>query len=156
MTWDEAIGAGKNMTITVNTDPLKYTPDTVSNIVINSLNKKYGVNQMRYGTDFLTTSGTITGTKKYFLTTKEEDMTILVKKIIRSGPCTIVIWWDGEKTIVRKSEDDPDDEYAAFCAAFCKRFFGSTSAVKKLIDKKTVPYMPTNKEKKDGLNKGGR
>jgi hypothetical protein len=74
---------------------------------------------------------------------------LTVKKIIHSGRCTIVIWEDGSKTIVKQSEDDDWDEYAAFCAAFCKKVFGSTSAVKRMIDKKTVAYRPTNKEKKE-------
>ena len=78
-----------------------------------------------------------------------------VKKIIHSGRCTIVIWNDGSKTIVKQSKDDDWDEYAAFCAAFCKKIFGSTSAVKRVIDKKTVAYRPTNEEKKEDekLNK---
>lgn len=75
-----------------------------------------------------------------------------VKKIIHSGRCTIVIWTDGSKTIVKQSENDDWDEYAAFCAAFCKKIFGSTSAVKRTIDKKTVAYRPTNKEKKEEAN----
>ncbi len=78
--------------------------------------------------------------------TKDE---LIVKKIIHSGRCTIVIWEDGSKTIVKQSADDDWDEYAAFCAAFCKKIFGSTSAVKRIIDKKTVAYQPTNKEKKE-------
>ena len=74
---------------------------------------------------------------------------LIVKKIIHSGRCTIVLWEDGTKTIVKQSENDDWDEYAAFCAAFCKKIFGSTSAVKKMIGKKTVAYRPTNAEKKE-------
>jgi hypothetical protein len=74
--------------------------------------------------------------------TKDE---LIVKKIIHSGRCTIVIWKDGSKTIVKQSENDDWDEYAAFCAAFCKKIFGSTSAVKRMIDKKTVAYRVTIK-----------
>ena len=60
-----------------------------------------------------------------------------VKKIIKSGPCTIVIWQDGSKTIVRLREGEKDDEFAAFSAAVVKKLYGSNSAVTKLLKKKT-------------------
>ena len=149
-TWDEMIVRRARAW---NDSLFDYTPNVVSNIIVDQINKKYGFDggHMRAIKDFEKELGI-----KHDYLSWPWEKSLNVKKIIHSGPCTIVIWWDGEKTIVRKSEDDPDDEYAAFCAAFCKRFFGSTSAVKKLIDKKTVPYMPTKEEKKDALNKGGR
>ena len=61
----------------------------------------------------------------------------MVKKIIKSGPCTIVIWEDGTKTIVRLREGEKDDEFAAFSAAVVKKLYGSNSAVTKMIKKKT-------------------
>lgn len=61
----------------------------------------------------------------------------MVKKIIKSGPCTIVIWEDGSKTIVRLREGEKDDEFAAFSAAVVKKLYGSNSAVTKLLKKKT-------------------
>lgn len=59
------------------------------------------------------------------------------KKIIKSGPCTIVIWEDNTKTIVRLREGEKDDEFAAFSAAVVKKLYGSNSAVTKMIKKKT-------------------
>ncbi len=108
-------------------------PDKIGNLIVDKVNKKYGIDggrmngKVKAQNDYLT---------RCALFTKES---LTVKKIIHSGRCTIVIWGDGEKTIVKQSEDDDWDEYAAFCAAFCKRVFGSTSAVKRLIKKKTVP-----------------
>lgn len=61
----------------------------------------------------------------------------MVKKIIKSGPCTIVIWQDNTKTIVRLREGEKDDEFAAFSAAVVKKLYGSNSAVTKIIKKKT-------------------
>ena len=61
----------------------------------------------------------------------------MVKKIIKSGPCTIVIWQDGSKTIVRLREGEKDDEFAAFSAAVVKKLYGSNSAVSRMIKKKT-------------------
>lgn len=59
------------------------------------------------------------------------------KKIIYSGNKTIVIWEDDVKTIVSLAEGDQYDPYLAFCAALAKRVYGSTSAAKRIIDKKT-------------------
>lgn len=168
MTWDEACYGYLPYKPKLNIDYNVYVtnsvmPDKIRNLIVDKVNEKYGI--VSVDTDSVFYGGRMRAIKDiekeldimhgYYLTLPWEK-TLNVKKIIHSGPCTIVIWGDNEKTIVRKSEDDPDDEYAAFCAAFCKRFFGSTSAVKKLIDKKTVPYRPTNEEKKDALNKGGR
>lgn len=60
-----------------------------------------------------------------------------IRQIIFSGPKTIVIWSDGSKTIVSCSKDDTYDGYIGFCAAVAKKMFGSTSQVKKVIDKYT-------------------
>lgn len=58
-----------------------------------------------------------------------------IRQIIFSGPKTIVIWSDGSKTIVSCSKDDTYDSYTGFCAAVAKKMFGSTSQVKKIIEK---------------------
>ncbi len=47
---------------------------------------------------------------------------------------TVVYWCDGTKTVVRRGEGEPDSKYTAFTAAVAKKLFGSTSAVKKVID----------------------
>lgn len=59
------------------------------------------------------------------------------KRIMRSGPATIVFWEDGTKTIVKRAPDEPDNEYAAFTAAMAVKIFGSNSKVKKIIKTKT-------------------
>lgn len=56
-----------------------------------------------------------------------------IKRVIFSGPVAIVLWDDGTKTIVRKSSDDSNDHYAAFTAAVCKKLFGSSSAIRKIV-----------------------
>ena len=58
-----------------------------------------------------------------------------VKRIIRSGETMVVIWEDDEKTIVRRSPDEPDSDYAAFTAAYCIREFGSNTRLKRFLDK---------------------
>lgn len=56
-----------------------------------------------------------------------------VKSTIFNGDTTVIIWEDGQKTIVVKEPDKPYDPYAAFCSAVCKRLFGSTDKVVKII-----------------------
>lgn len=58
---------------------------------------------------------------------------------------TVVLWDDGEKTIVRASEGETPDIYDAFCAAFCKRVYGTNSALKRELNKILV----FNNEKKE-------
>lgn len=59
------------------------------------------------------------------------------KKIIHSGPCTIVFWEDNTKTVVRLEDGKEYDEYAAFTAALAKKVYGSNSQVHKILEKKT-------------------
>lgn len=61
-----------------------------------------------------------------------------VKRIIFSGPKTIVLWSDGTKTIVSMSKDELRfDPEAAFCAAYTKKMFGSNSKIKRIIEQKS-------------------
>ena len=75
-------------------------------------------------------------------------MSIIPKRILRSGDRTIVFWEDGTKTIVKRAEDEPDNDYTAFTAAFAIKLFGSNSALKRMIDKK-LEYQKTKTEKKE-------
>jgi hypothetical protein len=58
-----------------------------------------------------------------------------VEKIIFNPPCTIVLWSDKTKTVVRCTKDNQFDEDAGFATAFIKRFYGSRRAYQKLIAK---------------------
>lgn len=58
-----------------------------------------------------------------------------VKKVIFSGPKTVVLWADGTKTIVSCGAGDTYDYYAGFCAAVVKKLFGSTTHAKKVLGK---------------------
>ncbi len=48
---------------------------------------------------------------------------------------TVVLWTDDQKTIVRAAEGEDRDVYDAFCAAYCKRVYGSNSALKRELNK---------------------
>lgn len=60
------------------------------------------------------------------------------KRILKSGPCTIVFWQDGTKTMVRRAADEVDNDYSAFTAALAIKIFGSNSAVKRTVKNKLV------------------
>ena len=66
------------------------------------------------------------------------------KKIMKSGRAPIVFWRDGSKTVVKRAEDEPDNDYNAFCAAVAKKALGSTSKVRKVVEKKTEVKKPKN------------
>lgn len=68
-------------------------------------------------------------------------------RILKSGDRTIVFWPDGEKTIVKRAADEPDNDYAAFTAALGIKLFGSNSALKRMIERKTVQQKPKEKNK---------
>lgn len=72
-----------------------------------------------------------------FVPTGSWNMIPKVKKIIHSGPCTIVFWEDNTKTVVRLEEGKEYDEYAAFTAALAKKCYGNNSQVHKILEKKT-------------------
>lgn len=57
------------------------------------------------------------------------------KRILKSGNRTIVFWMDGTKTIVKRAEDEQDNDYAAFTAALGIKCFGSNSAVKRIVER---------------------
>lgn len=58
-----------------------------------------------------------------------------VKRVIYSGPKTIILWADGTKTIVSCRDGEIYDHYTGFCAAVVKKLFGSTSHAKVVLGK---------------------
>lgn len=56
------------------------------------------------------------------------------QRIIVNYPDTIVFWKDGTKTVVKCAAGTDPDLYSAFCAAVCKKVFGSNSHLKKVIE----------------------
>lgn len=61
--------------------------------------------------------------------------TIIPKHIARRGRTTVVWWTDGSKTHVVLEEGKQDcGTFAAFCIAYAKRCFGSTTALSNAVD----------------------
>lgn len=57
------------------------------------------------------------------------------KKIIFNGPATIVIWDDGNKTIVKQSNLDNYDYEKGFAMCVVKRVFGDKyNTIRKMVD----------------------
>lgn len=63
------------------------------------------------------------------------DNAIIPKHIARRGRTTVVWWTDGSKTHVVLEEGKQDcGTFAAFCIAYAKRCFGSTTALSHAVD----------------------
>lgn len=63
----------------------------------------------------------------------ESYMRYTPERILKSGDCMIVFWQDGTKTVVKRSADEQDNDYAAFTAAVCIKLYGSNSALKRIV-----------------------
>ena len=74
--------------------------------------------------------------QKYIIKEDKKMISFGVTRIIFNGPATIVFWDNGDKTIVKRNEKDPQNDYNAFCAALAKHIYGTNSALKSMIEKK--------------------
>lgn len=73
-----------------------------------------------------------------------------VKRILKNGDYMTVLWEDGDKTIVKRAEDEAESDYAAFTAAIGIKVYGSNSALKRLVASAEVQGKKKKKERKDG------
>lgn len=58
-------------------------------------------------------------------------------KVIHNRNKTIVLWDDGDKTVVSCGDDEEFDNYTGFLAALAKKLYGSTSRAKKMVRRVT-------------------
>lgn len=58
--------------------------------------------------------------KFYFFSGVRKDI-LHIRRIIFNDPATIVFWKDGEKTIVKRTDDDIFNPEKGICLALCKR-----------------------------------
>lgn len=49
----------------------------------------------------------------------------LIDKVIFNEPATIILWFDGSKTVVMCGEGDEFDREKGFAMAVCKKMFGN-------------------------------
>ncbi len=78
---------------------------------------------------------------------KERDK-YSIDKIIFNPPATVVLWKDGEKTIVKCGEDEVFDHEVGVAMCFMKKIFGSRSAFKRTV-KEYKPKEPKQEPKKE-------
>lgn len=64
-----------------------------------------------------------------------EQENLVPKKIIYSGPATIVLWADGTKTVVKCAKHDMWDIHTGFLWALAEKVYGNRSQVEKVIDR---------------------
>lgn len=79
-------------------------------------------------------------------TQSDKDRFFIPSRILKSGNRTIVFWSDGTKTIVKRAEYEPDNDYAAFTAALGIKIFGSNSALRRMIKKSVKVQEKKEKE----------
>lgn len=71
------------------------------------------------------------------------------KRILKSGNRTIVFWSDGTKTVVKRADDEEDNDYAAFTAALGIRLYGSNSALKRIVERTETQKPKKQKREKE-------
>lgn len=61
------------------------------------------------------------------------DDELAVRKVIRHGDATIVLFNDGTKSVVKRKAGDAEDQYYAVCAAIAKRVVGSGTKLAEIV-----------------------
>lgn len=95
------------------------------------------------------------------------DIPGMIDRVIFNDPATIIIWKDGSKTVVKRSDDDVWDPEKGFCMAVIKKLYGHTSFIKRFMEPEeemsilTVEEACENlknfgKKLKDVMGKGGK
>lgn len=95
------------------------------------------------------------------------DIPGMIDRVIFNDPATIIIWKDGSKTVVKRSEYDTWDPEKGFCMAVIKKLYGHTSFIKRFMEPEeempilTVEEVCENlknfgKKLNDGMSKGGK
>lgn len=95
-----------------------------------SMNNNKWMLNYAYGDHIYGHANSVSATK-----TKPTKDPMKIKKVIFSDPCTIVIWEDGEKTIVRTHDGDVFDKEKGLAMAIAKRALGNTSKYYNTIKK---------------------
>lgn len=68
---------------------------------------------------------------------EEDDEALNIEKVIFNDPATIILWRDGDKTVVKRAVGDVYDPYAGFCIAVAKKAMGNNSRIKKILREKS-------------------
>lgn len=75
-----------------------------------------------------------------------------IKKVIFNPPCTIVLWSDDTKTIVRTQNNEKFDPEKGLAMAIAKKALGNTGRYFDEIKRWTEPYLVKNKDNSQVLS----
>lgn len=75
-----------------------------------------------------------------------------IKKVIFNPPCTIVLWSDDTKTIVRTQNNEKFDPEKGLAMAITKKALGNTGRYFDEIKMWTEPYLEKNKDSNQVLS----
>lgn len=84
------------------------------------------------------------------------DIPGMIDRVIFNDPATIIIWKDGSKTVVKRSDDDIWDPEKGFCMAIIKKLYGHTSFIKKFMESEEKIPILTIEEACESLKNFGK
>ena len=95
------------------------------------------------------------------------DIPGMIHRVIFNDPATIILWKDGSKTVVKRSDDDVWDPEKGFCMAVIKKLYGHTSFIKRFMEQdEEIPILTVEeacenlknfgKKLKEVMDKGGK
>ena len=84
------------------------------------------------------------------------DIPGMIDRVIFNDPATIIIWKDGSKTVVKRSEDDIWDSEKGFCMAVIKKLYGHTSFIKRFMEPEEEMPILTVEEACENLKNFGK
>lgn len=84
------------------------------------------------------------------------DIPGMIDRVIFNDPATIIIWKDGSKTVVKRSDDDIWDPEKGFCMAIIKKLYGRTSFIKRFMEPEEEMSILTVEEACENLKNFGK
>ena len=84
------------------------------------------------------------------------DIPGMIDRVIFNDPATIILWNDGSKTVVKRSDDDVWDYEKGFCMAVIKKLYGNTRKIKRFMEPEEEIRILTVEEACENLKKFGK
>ena len=84
------------------------------------------------------------------------DIPGMIDRVIFNDPATIILWKDGSKTVVKRSDDDVWDPEKGFCMAVIKKLYGHTSFIKRFMEPEEEMPILTVEEACENLKNFGK
>ena len=84
------------------------------------------------------------------------DIPGMIDRVIFNDPATVILWNDGSKTVVKRSDDDIWDSEKGFCMAIIKKLYGNTSFIKRFMEPEEDIQILTVEEACENLKNFGK